>query len=88
MIGVLFPITYDSHKLSARFAIHDVCLLVISKVVVETQPMILELSDTLRLVIHAMVPQVASAGQELVLGLQQHLLLVHRRYWFLGPEYE
>ena len=56
---------------------------------VETQPMILELSDPLSLVIDAMVPQVASAEQELVLGLQQHmLLLIHRCYWFLGPGYE
>ena len=56
---------------------------------VETEPMILEFSDPLSLVIDAMVPQVASAEQELVLGLQQHmLLLIHCHYWFLGPEYE
>ena len=55
------------HKLFARFAIHDVCLLVISKVVLDTQPIILKLSGPLRLVINAIIPlsRWTSLGQDL-----------------------
>ena len=73
MIGVLFPITYDSHKLSARFPIHDLCLLVISKVVVETQSTILKLSDPLRLVIDAMVPLSRWTSKLLKIGIELSL---------------
>ena len=68
------------HKFPARFAIHDICLLVISKVVVDTQPMILKLSGPLRLVINAMVPlsRWTSLGQDL--GSGSRLLLQGRRW--------
>ena len=68
------------HKFPAWFAIHDICLLVISKVVVDTQPMVLKLSGSLRLVISAMVPlsRWTSLGQDL--GSCSRLFLQGRRW--------
>ena len=63
------------HKLSAWSAIHKVCLLVISKIVVIIQPMVLKFPGSLKLVIVIVVPlsRRASLGQYLGSG---------SRYWF------
>ena len=76
-------------KLPAWFTIHDVCLLVISKVVVNVQPMILEFSGPLALLINAMVPlsRWTCPGQDLGPGCRfllkgRHWPGVYRSTWF------
>ena len=66
-------------KLSAWFAIHHVCLLVIPKIVVGIQPTVLKLSGSLRLVINAMVPLSRWARMDQYLRSSSRLLLLGRR---------
>ena len=66
-------------KLSAWFAIHHVCLLVIPKIVVSIQPTVLKLSGSLRLVINAMVPLSRWARMDQYLRSSSRLLLLGRR---------